>query len=101
MRFLPLLVFTFSSMGMFCSLYGQGATAVGSSITEVTVYSDRARITRTAVANLPAGRSVLEFSGLSAGVEEDSVVFSAQSDVPLTIEGIDIRQEFLVSSADP
>jgi uncharacterized protein (TIGR02231 family) len=101
MRFFPLLVFTFSSMGMFSSLYGQGATPVSSSIAEVTVYSDRARITRTGVANFPAGRSVLEFSGLPAAVEEDSVVFSAQSDAPLTIEGIDIRKEFLASSADP
>jgi len=101
MRFFPLLVFTFSSMGMFASLYGQGATPVSSSIAEVTVYSDRARITRTGVANFPAGRSVLEFSGLPAAVEEDSVVFSAQSDAPLTIEGIDIRKEFLASSADP
>lgn len=51
--------------------------------------------------SLPIGRSVLQFSGLPAGLEEDSVVVSAQSGVSLVIEGIDIREDFLASSAIP
>jgi len=88
-------------MGMFCSLYGQGASPVSSAVTGVTVYPDRARITRTGAVSLPGGRSVLQFSGLPAALEEDSVVVSAQSDVELIIEGIDIGEEFLASSAIP
>jgi uncharacterized protein (TIGR02231 family) len=101
MRISPALVFAFSLMGMFCSLHGQGSSPVSSSVAEVTVYADRARITRTGSATLPEGRSVLEFTSLPAAMEEDSVAVSAQSDGALTIEGVDIREEFLASSVLP
>jgi uncharacterized protein (TIGR02231 family) len=58
-------------------------------------------VTRTAPASLPKGTSVLEFSGLPAALNESSIEVSAKADAPLTIEGIDIRQEFLAASANP
>ena len=61
-------------MGMLCSLYGQEPTPVSSSVRAVTVYPDRARVTRTGTVTLPVGASVLEFVGLPEGLEEDSVV---------------------------
>jgi uncharacterized protein (TIGR02231 family) len=69
-------------------------------VSEATVYPDRARVTRTAMASLPMGTSVLEFSGLPAALDESSVEVSAKADAPLTIEGIDVRQEFLAASAN-
>jgi uncharacterized protein (TIGR02231 family) len=53
------------------------------------------------MANLPTGTSVLEFSGLPAALDESSIEVSAKADAPLTIEGIDVRQEFLAASANP
>jgi N-terminal domain of unknown function (DUF4140) len=90
-----------SMMGMLCSLYGQEPTPVSSSVRAVTVYPDRARVTRTGTVTLSEGASVLQFVGLPAGLEEDSVVVHAQSDAALTIEGIDIRNQFLAASALP
>ena len=90
-----------SMMGMLCSLYGQEPIPVSSSVRAVTVYPDRARVTRTGTATLPASSSVLQFLGLPEGLQEDSVIVRAQSDTGLTIEGIDIRNQFLASSAMP
>ncbi len=74
---------------------------MSSSVRAVTVYPDRARVTRTGTITLSEGSSVLQFVGLPEGLEEDSVVVHAQSDAPLTIEGIDIRNQFLAASALP
>lgn len=42
-------------------------------INEVTVYSDRARVTRKTKVNLPPGQSVVVFKGLTAGLDEASL----------------------------
>jgi uncharacterized protein (TIGR02231 family) len=86
---------------MWCSVHGQTTSAVSSTVTGVTVYPNRARITRTGNVSLPIGRTVLQFSGLPAALEEGSVIVSAQSEAAVTIEGIDLREEFLASSAMP
>jgi uncharacterized protein (TIGR02231 family) len=101
MNMLRLLVVVLSVAGTCCSVLGQESSSVTSSISEVTVYPDRARVTRTAMASLPIGTSVLEFPGLPAALDESSIEVSAKADAPLTIEGIDVRQEFLASSASP
>ena len=75
-----------SMIEMLCSLYGQEPTPVSSLVRAVTVYPDRARVTRTATATLPEGAGVLQFVGLPEGLEEDSVVVHGQSDAALTIE---------------
>jgi uncharacterized protein (TIGR02231 family) len=83
------------------SVNGQGTLTVNSSISQVTVYLDRARVTRIASASLPAGSSMVEFIGLPAALQEGSVAVSAKSDGALTIEGVDVRQQFLTESANP
>ncbi len=98
---LRLLVAVLSAATTCGFVYGQESIAVSSSVSEVTVYPDRALVTRTAMASLPMGTSVLEFSGLPATLDESSVAVSAKADIPLTIEGIDVRHEFLTSSATP
>jgi uncharacterized protein (TIGR02231 family) len=94
------LIFTAASFGIF-SVNGQGTVSVNSSISQVTVYLDRARVTRTANASLPAGSFIIEFAGLPATLDEGSVSVGAKSDGALTIEGIDFRQQFLTESANP
>ncbi len=98
---LRFLVVVLAAAGTCCSVCGQGSSAVTSKISEVTVYPDRARVTRTATTSLPIGTSVLEFTGLPATLDESSIEVSAKADAPLTIEGIDVRQEYLASSASP
>ena len=83
------------------SLNAQDSTALNSTVHSVTVYPDRARVTRVGTATLPEGASVLRFVGLPQGLEENSVVVRAQSDAALTIEGIDIQNQFLAASALP
>jgi uncharacterized protein (TIGR02231 family) len=83
------------------SAVGQETVGVTSSISQVTAYLDRARVTRTANVGLPSGTSIVEFGGLPENLDEASVAVSAKSDRRLTIEGIDIRQRFLTESANP
>ena len=99
MRMLRILPIVLSVLGICGSAYGD--ESLSSSVSEVTVYADRARVTRTALATLPAGTSVLEFSGLPEALDEGSIEVNATSDTPLTIEGIDIRREFLTASGNP
>jgi uncharacterized protein (TIGR02231 family) len=75
--------------------------AIETSITDVVVYSDRARITRKAEVDLPAGASVLEFIGFPDGIETSSLEVRGTSGVAVTIEGIDVRNRFLAASANP
>jgi uncharacterized protein (TIGR02231 family) len=95
-----ILIFAAASVAVF-SVHGQETVSVDSSISQVTVYLDRARVTRNANASLPAGLSIVEFAGLPATLDEGSVAVSAKSDGALTIEGIDVRQQFLTQSANP
>jgi len=95
-----MLIFVAASVGMVSAL-GQETVAVNSSISEVTAYLDRARVTRTANVDLPAGASIIEFGGLPANLDEASIAVGAKSDGKLAIEGIDIRKRFLSESANP
>jgi uncharacterized protein (TIGR02231 family) len=95
------LLFLVASSVAISSVNGQGTVGVNSSVSQVTVYLDRARVTRAANASLPAGSSIIEFAGLPATLDEGSVAVSAKSDGTLTIEGIDVRQQFLTESANP
>ncbi|HXV75731.1 MAG TPA: DUF4139 domain-containing protein [Candidatus Polarisedimenticolaceae bacterium] len=47
-------------------------------IVEVTVYRDRAEIVRQARVQVPAGASAVEFAGIPAGVEPDSLRVAAE-----------------------
>ena len=94
------LIFVAASAAIFTA-GGQETVSVSSSISRVIVYLDRALVTRAANASLPAGSSIIEFAGLPATLDEGSVAVSGKSDGTLTIEGIDIRQQFLAESANP
>jgi uncharacterized protein (TIGR02231 family) len=90
-----------SMIAVLSSVSGHEPTQMTSTIRAVTVYPDRARVTRTGTVTLPEGASILQLVGLPEGLEEDSVVAHAESDATLTIEGIDIRNQFLATSALP
>lgn len=68
---------------------------VSSRISAVTVYADRARITRGAEIEVPAGESTLRFGGLPEGLDESSVQAGGSSSGGLTILGLEIRDTYL------
>ncbi len=75
-------------------------TKVQSRITEVTVYSDRARVTREAVLKMPKGIFVLAFEKLPGWIDEASIRASL-----LPVEGGDIldvrvQREYLAQATD-
>jgi hypothetical protein len=54
------------------------AAAVDSIISAVTVYTDRAAVTRTAAVDLPTGTTVLVFTNLPQALQERSLQVSAR-----------------------
>jgi uncharacterized protein (TIGR02231 family) len=69
-------------------------------IVGVTVYADRARVTRAATVQVPAGASVVEIGGLTTNFDERTVEVRGHSSGQVTIRGVDLRQEFLAEVAN-
>lgn len=67
-------------------------TEVDSSITAVTVYSDRARVTREASLKIPGGETILQVNGLPFQIDDSSVQVSGEG--AATILGIEVRRHF-------
>jgi len=63
-------------------------------ITAVTVYTDRALVTRTATVKLKAGEQSIVFEGLPSGIFEDSVAAGVR-DGNARILGIELQRKFL------
>jgi uncharacterized protein (TIGR02231 family) len=69
--------------------------AVKSKIKEVTVFLNRAQVTNTARVNLPAGKTMLVFEGLSTKLAKQSLQVSAKGN--LTIMAVKHRINYLKS----
>jgi uncharacterized protein (TIGR02231 family) len=69
-------------------------------IVAVTVYADRARVTRLATVQVPAGASAIEIGGLTTNLDERTVEVRGHSSEQVTIRGVDLRQEFLAENAN-
>ncbi len=65
-----------------------------SRITEVVVYSDRARVTRSSEVALPAGESIVEFAGLPANLDESSVQAAGESRKGARILSLEVRNRY-------
>ena len=76
------------------------AEAVDAKIVAVTVYADRARVTRSATVQVPAGASAIEIGGLTTNLDERTVEVRGHSSEQVTIRGVDLRQEFLAENAN-
>jgi uncharacterized protein (TIGR02231 family) len=74
--------------------------AVDAKIVAVTVYADRARVTRSATVQVPAGASTVEIGGLATNLDERTVEVRGHSSEQVTIRGVDLRQEFLAENAN-
>lgn len=77
---------------------GVPADALGSKVTAVTVYSDRAQITRRATASASTESKVFAFNGLPGWVDDASVRVSASAG---RIVDVRVERSFLAKSEDP
>lgn len=64
---------------------------VESRITDVVVYTDRARITRTVSVDIPSGRTDLVFEGLPLTLLPPSLSAEGEGTAGATLTGIDVR----------
>jgi uncharacterized protein (TIGR02231 family) len=76
---------------------GTEATALQSEVTKVTVYSDRAQVTRRAVAEVTTEPQVFAFGRLPGWVDDGSVRVSASAG---RIVDVRVERSFLASSTD-
>src|SRR5580704_10261243 len=74
--------------------------AADAKIVDVTVYADRARVTRSATVQVPAGASAVEIGGLTTNLDERTVEVRGHASGQVTIRGVDLRQEFLAEDAN-
>ncbi|WP_327144927.1 DUF4139 domain-containing protein [Nocardia sp. NBC_01327] len=73
-------------------------TPLDTAITAVTVYPDRARVTRSGKANLVAGEHRIRVAPLPTGLLHDSIRVAGQGDV--TVLGVDIVTERQAVTSD-
>lgn len=77
------------------------AAAVSSQISAVTVYADRAVVTRNGDTQLTAGINELVFENLPAGLLDQSLQVSGTGTVNTTILDVTARQTYLAATPDP
>lgn len=71
-----------------------------STITQVTVYRDRAQVTRTATVNLKAGSQIVSIAGLPVLLQDDSVRVDAKGTARAVITGIEVKRAFLPQTTE-
>lgn len=70
-------------------------------ITDVTVYPDRAQVTRTATFDVPGGEHHLEMGPLPVTLDDHSVRAAGRAAVPVTIHNVAIRHTVRPDIRDP
>lgn len=73
---------------------------VKSDITAVTVYTDRALVTRRAELKIEAGQQPVVFAGLPAGLVESSLRAGGRGSARVTILGSEMEPEYLTEAKD-
>lgn len=76
------------------------AAGLASSIGAVTVYQDRAVVTRAASSDLPAGEHELVLEKLPASLQENSLQVSAKSSGQATLLDVRVRDAFQADTAN-
>ncbi len=71
-----------------------------SSISAVTVYQDRALVTRTTTVKLKPGTQIIALEGLPVLLQDDSVRVEAKGTARAVITGIEVKRGFLARTAD-
>ena len=69
-------------------------------ISSVTVYQDRAQVTRSVTVALKPGSQIIAVEGLPVLLQDDSVRVDAKGTARATITGIEVKRSFLSQTAD-
>ncbi len=69
-------------------------------ISAVTVYQDRAQVTRSVTVTLKPGSQIIAVEGLPVLLQDDSVRVDAKGTARATITGIEVKRSFLTQTAD-
>ena len=83
------------SLGLFATALRLGAAPVDSHISAVTVYQDRAVVTRTATVQLTGGTVELVFANLPQALNEQSLQVSGKGTAQATILDVSAKQTFV------
>jgi uncharacterized protein (TIGR02231 family) len=76
-------------------------TDIPTRISDVTVYSDRAAVTRVAEADVPAGETTLAIADLPDELIDGSLQVQAEGNAGFTLLSTDLRREVLSGAANP
>jgi uncharacterized protein (TIGR02231 family) len=99
-RLLPALVLlSLAALGPPAPAALAADVVAGSAVSAVTVYPDRARVTRTAAADLKAGDATVVIGGLPASAGAGTVQVEGAADFDLTIVSVESRQVFRADAA--
>jgi len=74
--------------------------SAASKITDVTVFSDRAMVTRVATVKLEQGENVVTFGGLPQHIAEETLRAGGKGTAAARISGLAVRNVFLESSSE-
>ena len=85
----------FLSLGLFAAALQLNAAPVDSRISAVTVYQDRAVVTRTATVQLTGGTTELVFANLPQALNEQSLQVSGKGTALATILDVSAKQTFV------
>src|SRR6478735_9861456 len=96
MKFRPLSL----SLGLLSSVLWLKAAPVDSRISAVTVYQDRAVVTRTASVQLSGGTAELVFANLPQALNEQSLQVSGKGSAAATILDVSAHQTFVDYTPD-
>jgi uncharacterized protein (TIGR02231 family) len=83
------------SLGLFTAALQLTAAPVDSRISAVTVYQDRAVVTRTATVQLTGGTTELVFANLPQSLNEQSLQVRGQGSAAATILDVSAKQTFI------
>ncbi len=85
----------FLSLGLLSSVLRLGAAPVSSTISAVTVYTDRAVVTRTASVELGGGTTELVFANLPQALNERSLQVSGRGTAQALILDVSAKQTYV------
>lgn len=92
---------------LICSIFlvpkdaGAAEIAATSKITHVTVYQDRALVTRSTEVNLEKGEQTIVFENLPSTLMEESLRAEGQGTAPVTFYGAEIKKFFGPEEVNP
>lgn len=85
----------------FLAAQMNGAIVADGKITAVTVYSDRAKVTRHATVEIPAGKSIVAFADMSPDLVRDSLRAEGVAPEKVTFGAVSLKELFMTHASSP